>query len=298
MNLHGVLVVDKTAGMTSAHVVARVKRVLNVKVGHTGTLDPMATGVLPLCLGQGTKLAAYLLAADKQYEAELELGATTDTLDAEGRVTARDPDAAAAVDEARLRAALDAFRGDISQVPPMYSAIKHKGKRLHELARAGTEVEREPRPVRIDRLELTGFTPPRARFSVACSKGTYVRVLAADLGAALGCGAHLTALRRTRSGRFDLSAAVPADEITPALASARLISCADALDHLPGQTIPPEKLGAIANGQRLPWAAVAGKRPAPSGTCRLLTPSLELLALVRVEEGRLRFERVFSYVLT
>ncbi len=159
-------------------------------------------------------------------------------------------------------------------------------------------VDRAPRPVRIHSFELTSFEPPRARFSVACSKGTYVRTLVSDIGSDLGCGAHLTALRRTGSGRFDLSQAVAADEITPALAAQRLISPAAAIDHLPGHTISPEKLPAMANGQRLLWSEIAGKTPEPTGTCRLLTPALELLALVRVEGGRLRFDRVFRYALT
>jgi len=296
--LNGILVVDKPGGVTSARVVGKVKRVLGVKLGHTGTLDPMATGVLPLCLGEGTKVAGYLLAQDKAYEGELELGVETDTLDAEGEVTGGDRAVAETVDRDALLAAMAKLTGELMQTPPMFSAVKHKGQRLHKLARAGVQVEREARAIRIHEFELLEFSPPRARFRASCSKGTYIRVLVADLGAALGCGAHLTALRRTASGRFTLAQSIQASEITSELAAERLISPAEAIDHLPSLTISPEKLHAVANGQQLLWTDVAGESPVPAGTCRLLTPSLELLALVRVEGGRLRFDRVFSYALT
>lgn len=296
--LHGVLVVDKPARITSARVVAVAKGRLGVKVGHTGTLDPMATGVLPLCIGEGTKIAGYLLTQDKAYDGELELGVETNTLDAEGEVVARNETAAKTITEDQLRQGMVDFTGDIMQTPPMFSALKHKGRRLHALARAGEQVVREPRPIRIDSFELVEYTPPRARFRVACSKGTYVRSLVADIGRVLGCGAHLTSLRRTRSGQFTLEGAIPPDEITVALARRLLVSPAQAIAHLPGYTVSAEKLPAVANGQRLPWPEIAGESPEPTGTCRLLTPSLELVALVRVEEGRLRFNRVFTYALT
>ena len=176
MTASGVLIVDKPAGITSAAVVARVKRLLGArKVGHAGTLDPMATGVLVLCVGDATKIAGYLLADDKAYDGELELGVATDTLDADGTVTARDADGAARVTRALLVDAMAALTGDIDQVPPMYSALKQSGVRLHALARAGVEVDRPPRRVRVDRFELLAFEPPRARFSVDCSKGTYAQ---------------------------------------------------------------------------------------------------------------------------
>lgn len=296
--LHGVLVVDKPGGMTSAAVVGTVRRALGARrVGHTGTLDPMATGVLPLCLGEGTKLAGYLLAEDKAYEGELELGVETDTLDREGQVTRRDPDGAAAVTGERLRAAMAAMLGDRLQVPPMYSAIKQQGRRLHELARAGIEVERPPRAIRIDRFELLvgEGALPRARFAVECSKGTYVRSLVEELGQALGCGAHLTALRRTRSGSFTCEGAIQLSEITYEIAAARLHAPAGAVAHLPAVPVAASSLDAVANGQRLAWADIAGEEPPPAGVVRILTPAGELAALVRVEQGRVAYDRVFRF---
>lgn len=291
---HGVLVVDKPAGMTSAAVVARVKRARGARrVGHTGTLDPMATGVLPICVGEATKIAGYLLADDKAYEGELELGAETDTLDADGEVTRRDPAAAAAVDRAALLAALAAHTGELDQVPPMYSAIRHDGRRLHQLARAGRDIDRAPRRVRIDELRLLSFDPPRARFHVACSKGTYVRSLVADLGAALGCGAHLTALRRVRSGAFELAAAVPLEQA----ASARLLDPAAALAHLPAAVVPADRVRAVRDGKPIRWEELCAD-PRPSGTARLLLPGGQLLALIELSSGTTRYARVFTYALT
>lgn len=294
--LHGVLVVDKPAGMTSAAVVGIVRRTLDARrVGHTGTLDPMATGVLPLCLGEGTKIAGYLLAEDKAYEGELELGVETDTLDREGQVTRRDPEAAAAVTREALAAAMAAMLGERLQVPPMYSAIKHRGRRLHQLAREGVEVERPPRPVRIDRFELLAAELPRARFAVECSKGTYVRSLVDDLGRALGCGAHLTDLRRTRSGSFTLQHVIQLSEITQELAEARLLAPALALEHLPAVRVPGEELEAIAHGKPRRWEQLGGAGPAPEGVVRLLTAAGELAALGTVEGERVRYQRVFQF---
>ncbi|HLL25314.1 MAG TPA: tRNA pseudouridine(55) synthase TruB, partial [Kofleriaceae bacterium] len=178
--MHGVLVFDKPQGMSSAAAVDHVKRALGAsRAGHGGTLDPLATGVLPVCLDAATKLAPYLLADDKAYEAEGLFGSETDTLDRTGRVVR---EAAVSVTEAALRAAIAARLGAQLQVPPMYSAIKQAGVRLYERARAGEEVERAPRQIRIDRLELLAFEPPRFRIAVACSKGTYIRSVVADLG--------------------------------------------------------------------------------------------------------------------
>jgi tRNA pseudouridine55 synthase len=280
--LDGVLIVDKPAGMTSAHVVARVKRVLGARrVGHTGTLDPMATGVLPVCLGEATKIAGYLLAEDKAYEAELLLGVETDTLDAEGAVTARDPDGAAAVTEAAVRSVLAGFVGPSVQVPPMFSALKHQGKRLHELARAGESVERQPRAIVIHELTVRELALPRVRFFVHCSKGTYVRSLVADVGRALGCGAHLTALRRTRSGSFGLDRAVDLAELGPEIAPRALITPADALAHVPALTLPPGRERDVASGKPLPWTVFGlDAPPLADGPMRLVDTGGRLLALV------------------
>jgi tRNA pseudouridine55 synthase len=291
----GVLVVDKPAGLTSAQVVDEVKRRAGVRrAGHTGTLDPLATGVLPVCLGDATRLSAWLTAADKAYEAELELGVATDTLDATGQVVAEDRAAAAAVDEARLRAALAPLRGPLEQVPPMYSAVRQGRRRLHELARAGEVVERAPRPVVVHQLELVGFTPaapdrgPRARLAVTCSKGTYVRSLVDDLGRALGCGAHLTALRRTRAGAFDLARAVPLTGLTPEVARAALIAPADALG-LPRVAVPDHLRDAVRHARGAALLALL-----PEGERSQLVGADGALWAIAVRQGeRVRFERVF-----
>lgn len=199
----GVLLLDKALGLTSNDALQKARRLFSAaKGGHTGTLDPLATGLLPLCFGEATKFSADLLDADKTYEATLRLGVVTDSGDAEGKVIATH---AVAVEEADLRRVLPAFAGDILQVPPMHSALKRDGRPLYELARQGIEVERAARPVTIHALDVLSFTGDELRLSVSCSKGTYIRVLAADIGAALGCGAHLTALRRTRVGDLTLA---------------------------------------------------------------------------------------------
>lgn len=298
-SLHGVLVVDKPGGMTSARVVSQVKRALGVKrIGHTGTLDPMATGVLPLCIGEGTKIAGYLLASDKAYEGELVLGVQTDTLDREGQITGEDHDGAARVVRETLVAAMAALTGDLLQVPPMYSALRKDGKRLHALARAGQEVEREPRHITVQRFELLSFDPPRARFAVAVSKGTYVRSLVDDLGRALGCGAHLSELRRTQAGQFNISEAYSLEEILAGGLRTDLIDPARAIDHMPALVVPTALIRDIADGKRLQWQAVS-ELPAIEGVFTLLHPeNAALIAIACIEEERLRYCRVFNYGLT
>jgi tRNA pseudouridine55 synthase len=296
---HGVIVVDKPAGMTSAAVVAEARRQLGVRrIGHTGTLDPMATGVLPLCVGEGTKLAAHLLAEDKEYEGELELGTETDTLDAEGQVTRVERAAAAGIDRVALAQGMAAFEGPGAQVPPMFSAVKHRGRRLHELARAGEVVERVARPILVHHFALAAGPARdlRARFTVHCSKGTYVRSLVSDLGRRLGCGAHLTALRRVRAGAFGIDQAVPLSELGQR-GPAQLIDPARAVAHLPAAVVPAALLGAVRDGRRLPWQQISGA-PAPAGAVRLLTPAGQLLSLAEVVGGRLHHQRVFAYGLT
>lgn len=207
----GVLLLDKPLGLTSNDALQKARRLFSAaKGGHTGTLDPAATGLLPLCFGEATKFSADLLDADKTYEAVLQLGVTTDSGDAEGQVVATVP---VTVDEAAVRQVLPQFMGDIPQVPPMHSALKRNGRPLYELARQGIEVEREARVVTIHTLELLAFTGDCLSLCVRCSKGTYIRTLAADLGRALGCGAHLTALRRTAVGDLDLAGAITLAEL-------------------------------------------------------------------------------------
>lgn len=207
----GVLLLDKPLGLTSNDALQKARRLFSAaKGGHTGTLDPLASGLLPLCFGEATKFSADLLNADKTYEAELKLGVTTDSGDAEGLVIAT---AAVDVAESGIFPVLRQFTGPILQTPPMHSALKRDGRPLYELARKGIEVEREPRAVTIHAIDLIELAGDRLRLRVACSKGTYIRVLAADIGQALGCGAHLTALRRTVVGDLDLTHAVTLAEL-------------------------------------------------------------------------------------
>ncbi|WP_305043003.1 tRNA pseudouridine(55) synthase TruB [Geoalkalibacter sp.] len=201
--MDGLLLIDKPRGMTSHDVVARVRRILRTRrVGHAGTLDPLATGVLLVAVGQGTRLVEFLMEGNKTYRATLKLGELTDTLDADGEIIERRP--VPPLSEGQVEAACRSFLGEISQVPPMYSAIKKGGVPLYRLARQGVEVERAARTVRIERIALRALNLPFIDLEVDCSKGTYIRSLAQDLGATLGPGAHLTALCRTRSGSFSL----------------------------------------------------------------------------------------------
>lgn len=295
----GVLVVDKPAGPTSFDVVRRVRRALGAdKAGHAGTLDPAATGVLVVCLGDAVKLQQFLSGGDKAYEATVAFGAATDTEDAEGTVIARgDP---SALEADALRAALAARVGELEQVPPMYSAVRVAGRRLHEAARAGETVERAPRRVRIHALELRSLEPAgageprRARIAVLCSKGTYVRTLAADLGRAVGVPAHLAALRRTMASGFELAEALPLAEVERlggagerAALAARLVPLADALRLLPAVRLDERGARDLAHGR-----AVA-RPPGTAGVVRALAPDGRLVAICGPEEGRLRPQRVF-----
>jgi len=206
----GILNINKPVGMTSFSIVAMVKRLTGERrVGHAGTLDPIASGVLPVCLGQGTRVTEFLVDQTKTYRAQIELGVATDTYDGSGKITQRkDP---SWIGLGRLEQALASFRGVISQTPPMYSAVKHHGKRLYQLARSGITVERRSRPAKIYHLELIEFQPPLVAIEVVCGKGTYIRSLAHDLGQVLGCGANLRGLVRSRCGLFDIM-----DAISPA----------------------------------------------------------------------------------
>ena len=207
----GVLLLDKPIGLTSNDALQKARRLFSAaKGGHTGTLDPLATGLLPLCFGEATKFSADLLDADKTYEAELKLGVTTDSGDAEGQIIET---VAVDVEKDAIFKVLPQFVGHIAQIPPMHSALKRNGRPLYELARKGIEVEREPRAVTIHSIDLLNFSGDRLTLRVACSKGTYIRVLAADIGKALGCGAHLANLRRTAVGDLDLARSVTLAEL-------------------------------------------------------------------------------------
>ncbi len=255
-DVHGILVLDKPAGITSNAALQKVKRLFNAnKAGHTGSLDPIATGVLPICLGEATKLSGYLLDADKGYEVRMRLGRTTTSGDSEGEVVEERP--VPPLDEARIEQALAPFRGEIEQVPPMYSAIKRDGQPLYKLARQGIEVEREPRRVTIHALDLLAFDAETITLRVHCSKGTYVRTLAEEIGERLGCGAHVEALRRTRAGPFTLEGAVTLealealrDEGLEAL-DAILAPLARAVEGWPRVTLSGDMLYYLRQGQAL-----------------------------------------------
>ena len=261
-DLHGVLVVDKPRGPSSFGVVQEVRRVLGVRrAGHGGTLDPMASGVLPVCLGEGTKLASFFLDADKEYDAEMLLGVATDTYDALGAVVeTRD---ASGVTEHALRMSLRCFLGRIRQRPPAFSAIKQDGRPLYERARAGEVVQAPEREVEIHEIEVLEVALPRVRLRVACSKGTYVRSLADDIGRDLGVGAHLTALRRTRAGAFGLAHSVPLAEVGAAARDGRLplLSPTEALGHLPQARVEGELETRVRQGKALCGRDLGSPRP-------------------------------------
>ncbi len=279
----GLLVVDKPAGMTSHDVVARVRRIYGMKrVGHAGTLDPDATGVLLVGLGRVTRLLRFVQETTKAYDGRVVFGIATTTLDAAGEETARIP--MPQLTREAVEAAAARFVGDIQQVPPMVSAVKVDGKRLHDLARQGIEVERAPRPVTVLRFDVTAFTPgghPSAEVAVECSSGTYVRVLAADLGEALGGCAHLAALRRLRVGPFTVAEAheLAAIEAHP---TGVVLAPAEAVRDLARLVVDDETAAAVRHGKRLP------DTPTVDGRCAVVDPAGELLAVYEAADGEAR----------
>ncbi len=289
--IDGVLLLDKPAGMTSNAALQKARRLFNAaKAGHTGTLDPMATGLLPLCFGEATKFAGGLLAADKRYAATVRLGVRTDTADAEGRILETRP---VAVTREQLEAVLARFCGDIMQVPPMHSALKRDGRPLYEYARKGIELERAPRAVTIHSLDLRSFEGDHIEFDVDCSKGTYVRTLAEDVGEVLGCGGHLTALRRTRIGSLHLEEAFTLDALgamTPETREA-LLQPADALlTSLPRLDLDADATQRFSHGQAVP----AVQRPI-AGQLRIYADDGRFLGLGRaVPDGQVAPARLVA----
>ncbi|MBU3577815.1 tRNA pseudouridine(55) synthase TruB [Polynucleobacter sp. UK-Kesae-W10] len=256
--IDGVVLLDKPMGMSSQGAVTAVKRAFNAdKAGHTGTLDPMATGLLPICLGEATKYSQDLLEADKTYVAQVKFGSRTDTGDAEGLTIEELPlpnfENADAIQKA-LDALLPKFTGAIAQVPPMYSALKRDGKPLYEYARAGVELERTPREISIHKIRWTNIQWPEATLEVTCSKGTYIRVLAEDLGNALGCGAHLVGLRRTEVGHLTLEQSFTLDSIQKGLldSSSYILPVDALLQTLPHLTVDEQQAKRLEMGQRVP----------------------------------------------
>lgn len=295
MPVHGVLLLDKAAGHSSNDVLIKAKRLLNAqKAGHTGTLDPFATGLLPLCFGEATKFAQDLLNADKTYETVVHLGVSTATGDTEGEVLeTRTVD----VTRERIEAVLVQFRGEIDQVPPMHSALKRDGKPLYEYARAGLTLEREARRVTIHTLELLDYRAPYLTLRVCCSKGTYIRVLGQDIGAALGCGAHLQVLRRTQVGVLSLESAVTLDLLaeTQEVGRADLLAPVDALlSSFPPILLPQELAKRFLHGQRLALGKEGVTMPGVAGRVRVYRATdSQLLGIAQLMEfGVLAPERL------
>ncbi len=292
-NVLGVLLLDKPVGETSNRALQRVKTLFRAqKAGHTGSLDPLAEGLLPVCFGAATKISAYLLDADKRYRVRVRLGVTTATGDAEGEVLETRP--TDGVDEARLRRALEGFRGDIEQVPPMYSALKHQGERLYNLAREGVEVERKPRRVTIHDLRLLRVTLPEFEMDVHCSKGTYVRTLAEDIGESLGCGGHVVGLRRTAVGPFDEEGMVDmatlqraAEEGFEAL-DRFLLPVDSAIRDWPAVHLSPDSAFYLKQGQ-----AVLVPNAPTRGRVRLYDPNARFLGVGEIlDDGRVAPKRL------
>jgi tRNA pseudouridine55 synthase len=293
--MDGVLNINKPPGMTSHDVVQAVRRITKEKrVGHTGTLDPMATGVLVLCAGKATRIARYLEAGEKEYNAVMRLGVTTDTLDAEGRVL--ETRSYSPPDRSQVLHALKNFIGTIMQQPPAYSAIKVKGVASYKLARQGKAEPIAPRQVTILNIELTAYEDPFISLAVKCSKGVYIRTLCADLGEALGPGAHLTTLVRTRSGSFDIDHAVPLEGLADSAAAGTLdrvlIPLDKALAGFPAVTLNETDAARIMHGNRVLWQG--DMAVASSSLVRIYGPSGTFLALARPKEGEIRPELVFS----
>jgi tRNA pseudouridine55 synthase len=294
--MDGVLNVNKPSGMTSHDVVQAVRRLIKEKrIGHTGTLDPLATGVLVLCVGKATRIAQYLEAGDKEYRAVMRLGVITDTLDAAGSILEKR--SYVPPDHSQVLDALDGFVGAIMQQPPAYSALKVKGVPSYKLARQGKAEPLKPRPVIIYGIELSAYTDPFVSLTVKCSKGTYIRTLCADVGEVLGPGAHLTSLVRTRSGRFDIEHTVTLDQIADAVASGaidrKMISMDEALADFPSLEIAEHDSAKILHGNKVLEPVSLDSRE-KVGLIRVHDRAGRLLALARASGGELQPELVFS----
>ena len=285
--MNGVLLLRKSAGMTSHDVVAQVRKIFQTKkVGHAGTLDPFATGLLVACLGDATRIVQYLTDGEKTYRATMKLGERTDTQDYTGEVVERRDVPPLTEDEVRRMFAQ--FTGEITQIPPMYSARRVRGQRLYELARAGKEVEREARPVTIYELTFTGMALPYLHFQVVCSKGTYIRTLANDLGEAFGCGAHLTELERIQSGRFLLRDAASLEELAAMRGDRErlrqsLLPIEAALEEWPAVALDEAAAGRVAHGAAVALPVEATEMLRPTANIRVHNQAGMLIALARIE---------------
>jgi tRNA pseudouridine55 synthase len=279
--ISGVLVIDKPVGMTSHDVVQVIRKGTNIRrAGHTGTLDPRASGVLIILVGPAVRLSEYVSASDKRYQAVITLGKTTDTYDEDGKQTSTAP---VDITEEQFEKELMTFIGDIEQVPPPYSAVKVQGRKAYEMAREGEEVDLAPRIISVYSLELLEWAPPEVVIDIFCSSGTYVRSLANDLGERLGCGATLTGLRRTKSGKFTLRDAVPLRKLSEAFVDGTwyqyLIPAAEALSDWPALELNNEQLEAVRHGNRVPADKPLGKK------ARGISEQGELVALLELDEA-------------
>jgi tRNA pseudouridine55 synthase len=289
----GFLIIDKPANQSSAQVVGALKKILGVrKIGHTGTLDPFATGVLICCLNSATKLARFLLSGDKTYEAKLHLGVETDSQDVTGKITASQE--VEKIEEKRLKELLERFTGKINQTPPVYSALKHKGVPLYKLARKGTPVQKAPRQVVIYGCKVIGIRAPMICLEIKCSAGTYIRTLAADIGKALGCGAHLNALRRIASSDFSISEALTLSEIEHLVHSQqigeKLIKPAVALKDFPQWEADKILAQKIGHGQRISPIDMPSGTLDPEGYLKIVDPRGRLLAVLQYNKYYKRFD--------
>ena len=275
--MNGIVIVDKPQGWTSQDVTARLRRVYATRrIGHGGTLDPMATGVLPVFVGRATRGVEFFEHAEKTYDTVLLLGRTTDTQDVTGTVLA---EKTVRLSPADIENVLPRFRGDILQVPPMYSALKVNGKKLYELARKGQEVERQPRPITVFELTNLGFDGTRLSLRVRCSKGTYIRTLCQDIGDALGCGGCMEALRRVRAGEYGIEDAVPLEQLLESETPEQYLRGLDTMfAHCPAVTLTANQEKRCRNGN--PFSS-----PLPQGTYRAYSQSGEFLMLAKVEDG-------------
>lgn len=294
-NVHGVLLLDKPIGITSNDALQRVKQLFRArKAGHTGSLDPLASGMLPICLGEGTKFSSFLLDADKHYRVVCKLGIKTSTGDAEGEVIEERP--VPALDGAMIESVLAGFRGEIEQIPPMYSALKHEGKRLYELARQGLEVERKPRPVTIYALEYQGLEGDELSIHVHCSKGTYVRTLAEDIGERLGCGAHVSVLRRQAVGPYGEEGMVTLETLEGlakdgfAALDALLLPLESALGNWPELQLTEDSAFYVKQGQ-----PVQVPKAPSSGWVRLYNKQHEFIGVGEIQDdGKVAPRRLVS----
>ncbi len=286
-DVNGIILLDKARGLSSNAALQEVKRLFNAnKAGHTGSLDPLASGMLPICLGEATKVSAFLLDADKRYRVRCRLGVRTTTADAEGEIVEERP--IDGIDVASIAAVLPRFTGQIEQIPPMYSALKHQGQRLYHLARQGIEVDRQPRTLFIHELLLLGLENGECTLDVHCSKGTYVRTLAEDIGAALGCGAHVSALRRTGLGPYQESQMLTLDQLIAigangyAALDAALLPIETALLHWPEVNLSADAAFFLGQGQ-----AVQVPHAPTQGWVRLYNGARNFLGMGEIQEDGL-----------